>query len=217
MKNRVWGSIWTILGIASVTMGILSAWDTIRSRSFAPTLSSLGWVAWVRHYDLRGELLLILAGILLLLTAVTLFLLPKRRFAVISAEPAEGEVVPVPAEEVGTMAVSMVAEPRIACYLRTRLVGSTFLNTDGSSRQSILAGTSEGDILICRTQTYRYAPDTIGIFTVHGKQVGQLDAAFTRTLREQYPNHRIGVCVEALRGGDGLPYICDLRVAVYRN
>jgi hypothetical protein len=84
VKNRVWGSIWTILGIASVTMGILSAWDTIRSRSFAPTLSSLGWVAWVRHYDLRGELLLILAGILLLLTAVTLFLV----FRVIEAKPA---------------------------------------------------------------------------------------------------------------------------------
>lgn len=217
MKNRVWGSIWTILGFASITMGALSAWDTIRSRSFAPTLPSLGFVAWMRHYDLRGEFLLILLGILLLLTSVTLFLLPKRRFVAISTESAEVAVAPVSTEEMGPVAVPIVAEPRIACYLRTRLVGSTFLNTDGSSRQSILAGTSEGDILICRTQTYRYAPDTIGIFTVHGKQVGQLDAAFTRILREQYPNHRIGVCVESLRGGDGLPYTCDLRVAVYRN
>ena len=65
MKNRVWGSIWIVLGIASITVGFLSAWDTIRSSSFAPTLPSLGLVAWMRHYDLRGEFLLILLGILL--------------------------------------------------------------------------------------------------------------------------------------------------------
>lgn len=216
MKNRVWGSIWIVLGIASITVGFLSAWDTIRSRSFAPTLPSLGLVAWMRHYDLRGEFLLILLGILLLLTSVTLFLLPKRRFVAISTEKASAEVS-VPSDGKAPISAPQMSEPQITCYLRTRLVGSTFLNVDGTSRQRNLAATSVGDILICRTRTYRYAPDTVAVYTLDGKRVGQLDASFTRMLREQYPNHRIGVCVEALRGGGALPYICDLRVAVYRN
>ena len=216
MKKRVWGSILGILGVAAVTFGFLSVWDSLRANHFSPSLSAVGIVKWVNTHDLRGEILFLTVGILLLLTGVVLFLTPTLRLVPITADKAQTEG-PVASDSQDPISVPQVSEPRVICYLRTRLVGATFQNVDGTSRQSALAGTSEGDVLICRTRTYRHAPDTVAIYTVEGKRVGQLDAAFTRMLREQYPNHRIGVCVETLEGGDGLPYTCSLRVAVYRN
>ena len=105
--------------------------------------------------------------------------------------------------------------PAVECYLHTRLLGTTFANPDGSSRQSLLAGTTEGDVLVCRTLSQREAVETVGIFTIRGRQLGYLDTSFVRLIREQYPNRRIGVCVEQVKGGQGLPYTCDLRVTVF--
>ncbi len=214
MKKRIWGILCAIAGIAVALLGVLSARNTIH-RMQSPSRFT-GIVAWVRHYDLRWEILLVSLGLFLLLTAVTLFLMPRRRLVKIPAEQAEG-TEGAQAAEGEKPSSQLTLEPRIECFLRTPLMGTAFLNTDGSSRQKLLVNTSVGDVLVCRTLTNPFGTESIGVFTVRGRQLGYLDASFTRAIRERYPNRRIGVYVERLDGGQGVPYTCDLQIAVYAD
>ncbi|MBQ3507748.1 MAG: hypothetical protein IJA91_04285 [Clostridia bacterium] len=214
MKKRIWGILWAIAGIAVAVPGVLSARNTIH-RMQSPARFT-GIVAWVRHYGLRWEILLVSLGVFLLLTAIILFLMPRRRLVSVSAEQvARNEEAQ--STEGAKPSSQLTLEPQIECFLRTHLMGTTFLNADGSSRQSLLVNISVGDVLVCRTLTNPFGTESIGVFTVRGRQLGYLDASFTRAIRERYPNRRIGVYVERLDGGQGVPYICDLRIAVYAD
>ncbi len=219
MKKRIWGVILLLLGLAVAVPGILSAVNSIRRLSALNQnhVGGTGIVARVRYYGLRWEILLVALGVVLLLTAVVLFLSPHRRRVAVTAAQTDLPVS-LPVQEDAVAADPQAdASPTVECYLRTRLMGTSFVNADGSSRQSILADTAAGDVVVCRTLSRRYSPDVIGVFTVKGRQLGYLDSAFIRTMRDRYPNRRIGVYVEHVGGGGGLPYTCDVRVAVFRG
>ena len=102
------------------------------------------------------------------------------------------------------------------CYLRTRLTGTTFANRGGVSRQSVLSALTKGERVVFRNMRRHQVADSIGVFSQKGKQLGFLDVAFVRALREQYPDRSIDARVERIGGGNGLPYTCDLRIVVYR-
>ena len=219
MKKRVWGVICILLGLAVAVPGALSA---VNSMNRLPPLNDnhvggTGIVAQVRYYGLRWEVLLVALGGVLLLTAAVLFLMPRSRRVPVDVTQNDASA-PLPGQEEAAKTVPQTsASPTVECYLRTQLMGTAFINADGSSRQSILKDTAAGDVVVCRTISHRYEPDAIGVFTVNGRQLGYLDAAFIRTVRDRYPNRQIGVCVERINGGNGLPYTCDVRVAVFRG
>lgn len=102
------------------------------------------------------------------------------------------------------------------CYLRTRLTGTTFVGGN-TTDQSFLSALTKGDRVIFRNMRRHQVADSIGVFSQKGKQLGFLDVAFVRALREQYPDHSIDARVERIGGGNGLPYTCDLRIVVYRT
>lgn len=103
------------------------------------------------------------------------------------------------------------------CYLRTRLTGTTFANRGGVSRQSLLSDLTKGERVVFRNMRRHQVSDSIGVFSQKGKQLGFLDVAFVRALREQYPDRSIDAHVERIGGGNGLPFTCDLRIVVYRT
>lgn len=235
MKIRIRGMICGGFGLISLLAGILFAVHALAERP--PLDAGKPLVVLVRYYDLRGEILLGILGLTLLLAATALLLSPYRRWVAIS--PPQGAEVPAdastadivadiadtavqagdgsPAEkQEGKLSSEPATEPHPVCHLRTRLMGSTFCNTDGASRQHALGQIQAGDILVCRSPEDERTAETVGVFTVGGCQLGFLDAAFLRFLRGRYPGCRIGVEVERVCGGGKLPYICDLKVAVYR-
>lgn len=180
-------------------------------------------VELITKYDLRLHVLLISLGLTLVLSGMLLFLSPRKcrvaaQLAVTdldgaaaassdgtSAEPAaEGETAEFPRSETAI------------CILRTHLMGTTFHGVGGDDRQALLAKTEAGDILLCRAVPGHQFSETVGVYTVSGSLLGYLDTGFTRNIRDRYPNHRIGLTVEEIRGGQGVPYRCLLRVGVYR-
>ncbi len=226
MKTRIQGAVCGLLGIGAVTAGVLSAAGALKR--LPPPDEGKVFVALIRYYGLRDEILLAFLGVALLLAAAAFLLSPRRRWVAIAEEQAPGmtsekadaEDTASPSEDKPGEISHTPAEPRLVCYLRTRLMGSVFCNSDGSSRQRALGQINAGDILICRSPGERSTADTdaetVGVFTVSGCCLGFLDAAFLRSLRSRYPGCRIGVEVERVCGGGKLPYICDLKVAVYR-
>lgn len=213
MKKYIRGMIWASLGLMIAVPGVLSAVHSLHRLSPIPD-NLTGIVARVRYFDLRWEILLVALGVICLLASVVHFLSPGRVRVALS-RPGMQEDTPSSVEDDRHTQPAAPAVPAVECYLHTRLLGTTFANPDGSSRQSLLAGTTEGDVLVCRTLSQREAVETVGIFTIRGRQLGYLDTSFVRLIREQYPNRRIGVCVEQVKGGQGLPYTCDLRVTVF--
>ena len=237
MKNRIRGILCGGLGLLSLLAGGLFAVSAVAGRPRPDAGVSL--VTLVKHYGLRDEILLVALGVTLLLAAAALFLSPGLGWVAIAEAQAVGgdseksaapdtssladaasfsDPAPEAASSKGISRPS--SEPRPVCYLRTRLMGGAFSNSNGSSRQSALGQLRDGDILVCRSPgeggRADTATETVGVFTVNGRCLGFLDAAFLRSLRDRYPGCRIGVEVERITGGGVLPYTCDLRVAVYR-
>ncbi len=226
MKNRIHGMLCGGFGLTAMAVGILLAVRALVKRP--PLDAGKSLVTLVKYYDLRDEILLGALGVTLLLAAAALLLSPGRRWVAIAEEQAIGGATEKAAAEdtaspsEGTLGETShtPSEPRPVCYLRTRLMGGVFCNSNGSSRQNALSQIRDGDILVCRSPgeggRADTAAETVGVFTVSGSCLGFLDAAFLRSLRDRYPGCRIGVEVERITGGGKLPYTCDLRVAVYR-
>ena len=219
MKTRIQGAACGLLGIGAVMQGVLSIVGQLR-RLPSPD-QGMTFVAVIRYYSLRNEILFLCLGLALLLAAAAFLLSPRRRWVAMDEEPAVGGTETAHAEdeaENGQEEASHTpSEPRLVCYLRTRLMGSAFSNADGSSRQSALGQLHAGDVLVCRSGGEgSVTAETVGVFSVSGCCLGFLDAAFLRTLRDRYPGCRIGVEVERICGGGNLTYTCDLKVAVYR-
>jgi hypothetical protein len=223
MLKRIGGVIVMIGGLLlTVLCAVALAYDI--PANF--TVSGKGMDALVNlitKYDLRLHVLLISLGIALVLSGMLLFLSPRKcrvaaRLAVTDLDeaavaPADGMSAESAAEE--ETAESPRSETAI-CILRTHLMGTTFRSAGGDDRQALLAKAEAGDILLCRAVPGHQFAETIGVYTVSGALLGYLDTAFTRDIRDRYPNHRIGLTVEEILGGQGVPYRCLLRVGVYR-
>ena len=98
-------------------------------------------------------------------------------------------------------------------------MGTAFANPGGRSRQQILREIRAGDVVACRTVVKRGEQETepVGVFSVKGEQMGIIDVSVLRAIRDRYPNHRIGITVERISGGHGVPYTCAVRLGVYRS
>ena len=57
----------------------------------------------------------------------------------------------------------------------------------------------------------------IRLIGAEGEQMGIIDVSVLRAIRDRYPNHRIGITVERISGGHGVPYTCAVRLGVYRS
>lgn len=221
MGKRIWGVITLLAGLAlTVLTAVALAYD-IPSNFRVEGKGMEKLVDLVVKYGLRDHILLIGLGIALVLSAFILLLSPRKikvKTPAVQAAEARDEGTEAPAEATEEEATPH-AQPRLICSFRTNLMGTAFANPGGRSRQQILREIRAGDVVACRTVVKRgeEETETVGVFSVKGEQMGIIDVSVLRAIRDRYPNHRIGITVERISGGHGVPYTCAVRLGVYRS
>ncbi len=221
--KRIVGVLLLLSGLAvTVLTAVALAYDI--PRNFTVTGEGLDAVIeLIEKYELKNHILLICLGLTVTLSSAVMLLSPRR--VRVAAPAAKAETVAaetVAAETDGaddTAAEAPVASPRLVGTFYTQLLGTGFANPGGRDRQRILSELRGGDVAVCRT-VVKAAPgetETVGVFTVRGEQMGTIDLAVLRAVRDRYPDHRIGVTIERISGGRGVPYTCGVRVGVYRS
>lgn len=97
----------------------------------------------------------------------------------------------------------------------TKLVGVTFANEDGSSRQEIISALSAGDKLHLVDLASEKYPEAIGVLNSQKQHCGNLSKDLALSLRKDYENFEtLSVCVKEVTGGDGLSYGCNIEISV---
>ena len=221
MFKRIVGVLLLLGGLAlTVLTAVMLAYDI--PRNFTVTGEGLDAVIeLIEKYELKHHILLICLGLTVTLSSSVMLLSPRRvRVAAPAAPAAEAETVAAETDGVDDTATEApVASPRLVGTFYTQLLGTGFANPGGRDRQRILSELRGGDVAVCRT-VVKAAPgetETVGVFTVRGEQMGTIDLAVLRAVRDRYPDHRIGVTIERISGGRGVPYTCGVRVGVYRS
>lgn len=221
MGKRIWGVITLLAGLAlTVLTAVALAYD-IPSNFRVEGKGMEKLVNLVVKYGLRDHILLIGLGIALVLSAFILLLSPRKikvKTPAVQAAEARDEGTEALAEATEEETAPQ-AQPRLICSFRTNLMGTAFANPGGRSRQQILREIRAGDVVACRTVVKRgeEETETVGVFSVKGEQMGIIDVSVLRAIRDRYPNHRIGITVERISGGHGVPYTCAVRLGVYRS
>ena len=221
MGKRIWGVITLLAGLALTVLTAVALAFDIPSNFKVEGKGLEKLVDLVVKYGLRNHILLIGLGIALVLSAFILLLSPRKvkvkaPAAQAAETSAEGAEAPAETAEEET---APPAQPRLICSFRTNLMGTTFANPGGRLRQQILREIRAGDVVACRTVVKRgeEETETVGVFTVKGEQMGTIDVSVLRAIRDRYPNHRIGITVERVSGGRGVPYTCAVRLGVYQS
>ena len=221
MFKRIVGVLLLLSGLAvTVLTAVALAYDI--PRNFTVTGEGLDAVIeLIEKYELKHHILLICLGLTVTLSSSVMLLSPRRvRVAAPAAPAVEAETVAAETDGADdTAAEAPVASPRLVGTFYTQLLGTGFANPGGRDRQRILSELRGGDVAVCRT-VVKAAPgetETVGVFTVRGEQMGTIDLAVLRAVRDRYPDHRIGVTIERISGGRGVPYTCGVRVGVYRS
>lgn len=99
--------------------------------------------------------------------------------------------------------------------MHSKVVGVTFGNADGTSRQEYIKKLKPGEELIFRPTPTRDYPDTIGVFALKGKQIGVVSAELAAELKNKYPTNFMRVTVAEITGGGGKNYGCNIHIVIY--
>lgn len=97
----------------------------------------------------------------------------------------------------------------------TKVVGVTFGNDDGSSRQAIIKNCKAGEDIIFKPVPTAEYPDAIGVFNKRGQQLGHLNAELAAEMKNKYPNNPMSVTINNITGGDDKNYGCNLHIIIY--
>lgn len=104
---------------------------------------------------------------------------------------------------------------RVLRDFRTKVVGVTFGNDDGSSRQKIISNCKSGQGVVFRPMNDPQHPESIGVFTENGQQLGHLAADLAQEMREKYPENPMQAEIENITGGNGRNLGCNLHIIIY--
>ncbi len=100
--------------------------------------------------------------------------------------------------------------------IHTKVVGVTFRNSDGSSRQKALADICPGEAVVF--EYFDYHGEPAYSFTCLGKQIGNLPADLARDLYALPDTYTfVGEAYAITGGDDGTNYGCNLLITLYRE
>lgn len=99
----------------------------------------------------------------------------------------------------------------------TKVVGVTFGNDDGTSRQRIIKACKPGDDIIFKPVPTEEFPDAIGVFNKREQQLGHLNAELAAEIKNKYGYNPMSVFVSNITGGDGSNYGCNLHIIIYEK
>lgn len=105
---------------------------------------------------------------------------------------------------------------RVLRDFRTKIVGVTFGNADGSSRQKIIANCKVGQGVVFRPMNDPQHPESIGVFTENGQQLGHLAADLARDMRDKYPQNPMRAEIASITGGGDYNYGCSIHITIYK-
>lgn len=93
--------------------------------------------------------------------------------------------------------------------------GTRYLNEDGTHRQTNIAKLKVGDNLFFKPAPTDEYPDTIGVFTKKGEQIGFVSNRDVNELRGLYTHNRAAVTVESIEHSEcGLGV--TMRIKIYK-
>lgn len=103
--------------------------------------------------------------------------------------------------------------PEVIASFERRAYGCNALNENGTSRASYIAKLKVGEDLLFKPAPTKEYPDTIGVFTKKGYQIGFLHYSLVNELRGQYRNNRASATVKAVEGsGQGLSVLMLIKI-----
>lgn len=97
----------------------------------------------------------------------------------------------------------------------TKVVGVTFNNDDGTSRQAIVKACKPGDDIIFKPVPTTEYPDAVGVFNKQGQQLGHLSQGVADEIKNEYGYNPMSVTVSNITGGGDYNYGCNLHIVIY--
>lgn len=99
----------------------------------------------------------------------------------------------------------------------TKVVGVTFNNDDGTSRQAIIESCKPGEDIILKPVPTKEYPDAIGVFNKKGQQLGHLGAELASEIKTKWGHNPMSITIAALTGGGDRAYGCNLHIIIYQK
>ncbi len=99
----------------------------------------------------------------------------------------------------------------------SKVVGVTFNNDDGTSRQNIIKSCKVGDDIILKPVPTKEYPDAIGVFNNCGQQLGHLKAELAAEIKNKYGYNPMSVSISNITGGGDKSYGCNLHIIIYER
>lgn len=117
-----------------------------------------------------------------------------------------------PATKINTASLGVARE------MHTKVVGVTFGNDDGTSRQQIISQCKAGQSVVFKPTPTAEFPEAIGVFTENGKQLGNVNAELAHDLINRYFENPMKVTIADITGGkDGKNYGCNIHLIIYNK
>ena len=112
--------------------------------------------------------------------------------------------------------LSFIQEHPLLEEIRTKVVGVSFPNDDGSSRQAILSNCRRGEYITLEPYRWRGKP-AYAVLTEHG-QIGNLSADLAEDLTTEYGDDFFvsGIICQITGGSGGLYYGCNIFLRIYQ-
>ena len=99
--------------------------------------------------------------------------------------------------------------------MTTRVVGVSFDNDDGTSRQDIISDLSVGEALLLNYHEYENEP-AYAVTDALGNCIGHVSKELAVTIYQKYKDCYFAVSVDDITGGDsGLKYGCVINIDIY--
>ncbi len=98
----------------------------------------------------------------------------------------------------------------------SKVVGVTFANDNGTSRQDIIRRCKTGDDLVFKPTPTDKHPESIGVFNNRGEQLGNVSADTAHELITKYPTNPMKVIITDITGGGDKNYGCNFLITIYR-
>jgi hypothetical protein len=225
MMKRIFGVLVLLGGLGLTALAAVALAFAIPANFTVEGKGLEALVSLAVKYRLQNYFLFIGLGLTVTLSSLVLLLSPRKRRVKVTAEetvnavcsPDTPETEEADADREDSPAPASAPIP-VQAY-QTNLLGTAFINPKGRPRQQIIGEARPGDVVACRAVTKRGKgeTETVGVFTVKGEQMGIIDAALFRAIRQAYPDHRVGATVERVSGGRGVPYTCSVRLVVFRG
>ncbi len=103
----------------------------------------------------------------------------------------------------------------VAEVFYSNVVGTVYPNSDGTTRQAFILPLKKGDDLFFKPAPTKDYPDSIGVFTKKGKQIGVVAYPALNKLRGLYAKNIASVCVnEVMHSEQGLGV--SMQITVYK-